>query len=179
MSIRFIATLCVCFLFAYTGPAFSQVKIAVVNVEKVLNEAKAAKALNKKRTQAREAFLTKLSKEEKALREEGKALFEKRKDLSEEEFSTKQRAYQSKVNDMGKKTQQNRRLFEQVSNKALDKLKDELALTVQQIANDEGFGLVISNRNVIAAEPDFDITDKTIKALNNKKISVPFEFKNK
>jgi len=162
---------------SFQALAYAQVSIAVVDVEKVLNEADAAKTLNKQRADAREMFLSDLTKKEKAFREEGQALFEKRKELGDEEFAKQQRAYQEKLAKMSKITQQNRRAFEQASNVALEKLKDELANVVRAIAKEEKYSLVISNRNVIAGENGLDITDKTIKEMNDKKIKIPFEVK--
>ena len=151
--------------------------IAVVDVEKVLNDAKAARELNKKRSAAREDFITDLSKKEQALREEGQVLFSQRKDLSEEEFVKKQKAYEEKVLEMRKVTQKQKRAFEEASNKALDKLKDHLTEAVKGIATEKGYALVISNRDVIAGESSLDITDATIKALNDQKIKISFEVK--
>jgi len=154
--------------------ADAQTSIAVVDVERALNEAKVAKSLNKKRADAREAFLAKLSKQEQALRDEGKTLFAKRKDLSEEEFQKQQQEYEEKLIGVRKMTQKQRREFEQASNAALDKLKDHLASSVKKIAQDKGYGLVISNRDVIAGENSLDITDQTIKAMDSEKIQIPF-----
>ena len=161
----------------FQAPAHAEFSIAVVDVEKVLNEADAAKALNQKRAAAREKFFKTLSKEEKSLRDEGQALFDKRKELGDEEFAKQQRTYQEKLAKVGKETQQNRRAFEQASNIALEKLKNELAIAVRTIANQGKYNLVISNRNVIAGENSLDITDETIKAMNEKNITIPFDFK--
>jgi len=157
------------------GSVQAQTSIGVVDVEKVLNEAKAAKALNKNRSDAREKFLAKLSKKESALRDEGKALFAKRKDLSEEEFIKEQKVYEGKLLELRKVTQQQKRAFEEASNVALETLKSHLASAVQSIAQEKGYGLVISNRDVITGEKSLDITDATIKAMNDKKIKIPFK----
>ncbi len=176
MRYFFIGLFAFC-LFAFSVDGRAQTSIAVVDVERVLNEAKAAKALNKKRSDAREAFLSELSKKESALREEGKALFAKRQDLGDEEFAKQQRAYEQKLLDLRKTTQKQKREFEIGSNKALDALKDHLANSVKEIAKEQGYGLVISNRDVIAGENSLDITDQTIKAMNDKKIAINFETK--
>lgn len=161
----------------YSEQASAQTSIAIVDVEKVLNEAKAAKALNKKRRDAREEFLSTLSKQEQSLRDEGKALFEKRKDLKEEEFAKQQKAYEGKLLELRKMTQKKKRAFDEASAAALEKLKDHLAATVRGIAKDKGYGLVISNRDVIAGEKSLDITDQTIKTMNGEDIKIPFDVK--
>ena len=173
LFLSFLAVLCVC----VSIPSWAQTSIAVVDVEKVLNESDAAKALNKKRAKAREDFLSTLSKQEQALREEGKTLFEKRKDMPADEFAEKQKSYESKLLEVRKMTQTQKRAFEEASAKSLSKLQDELAAIVRKIANDEGYGIVFSNRNVIAGEKTLDITDETIKAMNAKKLKIPFDVK--
>ncbi len=170
---RFLFVLALAF-FVIT-PVMAQTSIAVVDVERVLNEAKAAKALNKERKQAREKLLAELSKKEQSLRDEGKKLFDERKDLSEEEFVKKQKAYEEKLIEMRKTTQKKKRAFEEASNIALDQLKDHLAEAVKAIANEKGYGLVISNRNVIAGEKSLDVTKATVEALDKKKIKIPFK----
>lgn len=157
--------------------AFAETSIAVVDVERVLKEADAAKALSKKRADAREKFLSSLSKQEKTLREEGKVLLGQRKDLSPEEFAKKQKEYEGTLLEVRKMTQKQKRAFEGASIKSLSKLQDHLADVVRKIAKDKDYGIVISNRNVIAGEKSLDITDETIKAMNNKKIKIPFDVK--
>jgi len=157
--------------------SYAQVSIAVVDVERVLNEVDAAKALSKTRASAREAFLKTLSVKEKALREEGKALFAKRNDLGEEEFLKQQKAYEAKLIEMRKMTQTQKRSFEDASNIALESLKDELEIAVQAIAEDKNYSLVISNRDVITGAASLDITDETMQAMNDKKIKIPFALK--
>lgn len=162
---------------AVSFPAFAQTSIAVVDVEKVLSEADAAKTLNKKRSEAREKFLSSLSKQEQSLREEGKALFEKRNDLAPEEFAKKQKEYEGKLLEVRKMTQKQKRVFEEASATSLSQLQDHLAEIVRKIAKDKDYGIVISNRNVIAGEKSLDITEETIKAMNAKKLKIPFDVK--
>lgn len=175
----FTLSLCVALFVSalFVGQVQAQTSIAVVDVERVLNESDAAKELNKKRSEAREAFLATLSKQEQSLREEGKTLFEKRKEISEEEFAKQQKAYEEKLLELRKVTQKQKRAFDEASSIALEKLKDHLAKSVQKIAEDKGYGLVISNRDVIMGEKSLDITKDTIAVMNDKKIKIPFDVK--
>ena len=175
----FTLSVCVALFACFLAPtlAYAETSIAIVDVEKVLNDADAAKALNKKRADAREKFLATLSKQEQSLREEGKTLFEKKKELSEEEFVKQQKAYESKVLEVRKATQKQKRAFDEASAIALEKLKDHLETAVQKIAAEESYNLVLSNRDVIMGEKSLDITAATIKAMNDEKIKIPFDVK--
>ena len=164
-------------LFVSAYPALAQTSIAIVDVEKVLNEAKAAKVLNKKRASAREKFLEVLNKEEQALRDEGKKLFEKRGDLSEEELAKQNKAFQEKQFELRKSIQKQKYDFDKASAKSLSLLQDKLAETVRKIADEKDFGLVLSNRDVIAGEKSLDITDDVIKRMDAQKIKIPFDVK--
>lgn len=175
LSFAFVAI--AVFVFSMPIHASAQTSIGVVDVERVLNEAKAAKELNKKRSDAREKFLSSLSKKEQKLREDGKALFERRKDLSDEEFIKEQKKYEAELLEVRKLTQKQKRAFEEASGKALETLKDHLEEAVKEIAQEKGYGLVISNRNVIAGENSLDVTADTLKMMDAKKIKIPFEVK--
>ena len=59
-------------------------------------------------------------------------------------------------------------MLDEASGAAMDKLREELYLVAQQIANERGYSLVISNRDVIAGEKSLDITEEALKRLNEK-----------
>jgi len=166
-----------CFTVLFALPVCAQTTVAVVDVDRVLAEAKTAKALNTKRASARESFLSDLSKEEQSLQSEAKALFEKRKDLGEEEFMKAQKDYEGKLLEVRKRTQKKKRDFEEASAKALKILKDQVSGAVKVVANEKGYALVISNRNVIAGSNDLDITEATIERMDKDAKTIPFSVK--
>jgi outer membrane protein len=168
----FVALL-VCFSFQ----AKAETTIAFVDVEKVLSEAKAAKALNKKRVAANEKFVSAVNDAEKDLRDQGNAIAEKGDSLSKEEFLEKKKDYDAKVIEMRNTMLVKKRAFDEASAKALNTLQDHLSDAVKAVAKEKNYDLVLSNRNVVAGDKKLDITEDVIKALNEKDISIPFEVK--
>lgn len=157
--------------------AETPLSFAVVNVDLIMNEAKAGKALQKKRNTAREKFLAELSKKEQKLGEEGKAIFEKRGSLSEEEFNKQRQDYEKKLLEVRRLTQSKKRSFENASNVSLRLLQDFLTETVQEISKEKGYAIVFSARNVVTGESSLDITQETLKRMDAKKKNIPFDVK--
>jgi Skp family chaperone for outer membrane proteins len=48
----------------------------------------------------------------------------------------------------------------------MDTLREQLYLTVQSIADEKGYDLVISSRDVIAGAKSLDITEETLQRMN-------------
>ena len=77
-------------------------------------------------------------------------------------------AYEERMISTRKMAQEKKRVLDEASGAAMDKLREELYLVAQQIANERGYSLVISNRDVIAGEKSLDITEEALKRLNEK-----------
>ena len=155
--------------------AFAEGSIGVVDVRHILTNADAAKHVEVQRQKLREKFLTETTKIEQDLRAEEKALLEQRSKLSQEEYFSKRSAYEAKILEIRKQTQKKRRQLEDASNAAMDVLRDQLYVVVQSIANEREFELVISNQNVIAGEKSLDITEETMKRLNEQLKQIPLK----
>ncbi len=179
---RVLLPIAVCFsillgAFFVSGSAHAQLSIAVVDVDRVLGEAQAAQTLQKKRETAREKFLSSLREKEQTLRKEAEDILAKRQEMDEDAFATAEQEYQNKIQELGRLTQKQRREFEKASSQSLIALRDQLSSAVQGIAKEEGYQLVISNRDVIAGETSLDITEKVLKKMNADAIEIPFVFK--
>ena len=140
--------------------------IAVVDVVKIFSVSKAAVSIEKQRDALREKYLGEISSAELALREEEQALLQPDKELSQEEYAEKRSSYEKNLIQTRKLAQEKKRQIEEASAQAMEALRNELNVIVQDIANREGYALVISNKNVIAGEKSLDITDETLKRLN-------------
>ncbi|MGH1398338.1 MAG: OmpH family outer membrane protein [Alphaproteobacteria bacterium] len=174
MSIRVLLFL---IAFSVSLPAFAQTSIGVLDVDYIMQESKAAKALQKKRNAAREKLLGKLSEKENALRKDGKALFEKRKELGEEAFVKQSKDYEQKLLDMRKLTQKNKRNFEEASAKAIITLRNHVSDVVADIAKEREYEVVLSKRSVIVAGNALDITKDVLAVMDKKPLDVKFAVK--
>jgi len=157
------------------GASFAAGSIGVVDVVKILNVSDAAKNIQMQRDSIRESFLSEISKAEQALRIEEKNLLDLRAKLSQEDYMAKRQVYEARLLVIRKEAQHKKRRLEVGSAKAMDILRDALYEAVQGIANERGFELVISNKNVIAGEKSLDITGETLERLNSTLPKIPLE----
>lgn len=154
---------------AVLGPhlqAHAETSIAVVDVQRLLTESKAAQSIYTQRQANREAFLNKISHQEQLLRDEEKELVAAQKKLSAEEFGKKRQSYEKNILEARRMAQTHKRKIEEASKKAMDTLREQLYLTVQSIADEKGYDLVISSRDVIAGAKSLDITEETLQRMN-------------
>ncbi len=156
-------------------PVLAASSIGVVDVFYVLDNAVAAKNIEQQRTDLRGTFLKDISDAEQKLRKEEKTLGEQRKTLKPEDFAIKRRAYETALLETRKKAQDKKRILEESYNAAMNQLRDQLTVIVQQIANEKGYELVISNKNVITGEKSLDITQETLKRLNESISQIPLK----
>lgn len=163
--------------FFMASPCAAATSIGVVDVLHILTYSKAAKSIQTQREDLRETFLEEISKTEQALREEEKTLIEERNKLEQEAYAAKRQDYDAKLLEARKETQAKKRALEEASGHAMDVLREQLYLVVQSIANERGYELVISNKNVIAGEKSIDITEETMKRLNEAVAEIPLEIK--
>jgi outer membrane protein len=142
--------------------------IGVIDVTVIFAQADAAKSIDEQRNTLREGFLAEIADTENALRKEEQELANVSKDISQEDYAKRRVAYEERMISTRKMAQEKKRVLDEASGAAMDKLREELYLVAQQIANERGYSLVISNRDVIAGEKSLDITEEALKRLNEK-----------
>ncbi|MCB9980871.1 MAG: OmpH family outer membrane protein [Rhodospirillales bacterium] len=149
--------------------------IGVVDVAYILSKSQAAQNIQAQRQSIREAFLADISKTEQALRAEEKEILDQSGKIPQEDYLKLRQAYEANLLELRKDAQQKKRALEEASNVAMNVLREELYVVVQEIANERGFELVISNKNVIAGEKSLDITKETLEIINKNLKEVPLK----
>lgn len=155
--------------------AWAEGSIAVVDVLRVLTQSSAAVSVQEQREDLREKFLDEISKTEQILSQEEKDLVDESSRLPQEQYAKKRLIYEQKLNDTRKLAQSRKHALEEASNEAMNDLREQLYLVVQEIANEKGYSLVISNQNVIAGEKSLDITEETLRRLNLRVKEIPLK----
>lgn len=170
MNISFIRKafpLLLVFSFLSIGSAkAADVSIAVVDVQSLLTQSKAAKSIQKQVKAEREKFLSKLSKEEEVLRAMEKELVEKGKDLTTEQITEKKKAFEEKFAQTQKTAQQGKSKIEKGVVDAMAKLNQEAFAAVESIAEAQGYNLILAKQHVVASDKAIDITDASMEKLN-------------
>lgn len=156
----------------------SELKIAVINMDKIQMDANALKDLRKQRTNFEEKLKTKLEKEQKALEKE-KADIEKSQDvLSQEALQRRVVDYQRRVNGLQRTLSESAQAIDNAYQGALAVLqKKHLDPVIEGVIAKKKLSLVIDGRMARVGNDakGLDITDEVIKALNKKVSSVKMD----
>jgi outer membrane protein len=155
-------------LFAFTGTAFAEVKIATVDFQRAINdvaEGAAAKskleALFASKKAAIDTMAANLQKMQTELEKQSVILSDAAKKQKEDEFYQAQVAYQQAA-------QRSEGEMQQAYTGAMESLIEKMKKLTQGIATEKAYTLVveINEGGVIYAAPTIDITDELIKRYN-------------
>ncbi len=164
-----LATLFMAFTFFVAAPAFAAAPtIAIVDVEKILAEAKAAKSLQKQIQAKKESFQKEFSGKEAELKKTETALMEEREKLSAEEFGKKRKAYEEQIIEARKLFQKRRTSLEEGLNAAMSELRKNIAQATTDVAGEKNYDIVLTRDSVLIADKALDITADVLKKLDAK-----------
>ena len=152
----------------------SELRIAVISMDKIQMDAAALKDLHKQRANYEEKLKSKLEKEQKSIEKE-KADIEKSQDvLSQEALQRRVVDYQRRVASLQRELAEKAQAIEASYQDALNTIqKKHLDPVIQGIIAKKNLSLVIDGRMArIGEAANLDITDEVVKALNKKVSSV-------
>jgi len=153
----------------------SDLRIAVISMDKIQMEAKVLEDLHKQRANYENKLKAKLEKEQKSIEKE-KADIEKSQDvLSQEALQRRVVDYQRRVSEFQRTLSESAQSIDTVYQDALNTIqKKHLDPVIQGVIAKKNLSLVIDGRMARTGEnvKDLDITDEVVKALNKKVSSV-------
>lgn len=142
--------------------------VAVIDYQKVLREAQAARSIREQVEQRRRAYQDEIAQEEQRLHEADKELARQRSVLSAEAFAERRREFELEVAEVQRKVQERRRQLDQVSTVALNQVRDALIDVVAELAEQNGANLVLPSSTVLVYSPSLDLTDQVLERLDRK-----------
>lgn len=149
----------------------SELRIAVISMDKIQLESKALKDLHEQRTKYETKLKARLEKEQKAIEKE-KADIEKSQDvLSQEALQRRIMEYQRRVNKLQRDLSESAQAIETSYQDALNTLqKKHLDPIIEGVIAKKNLSLVLDGRMTRMGKDvtGLDITDEIINALNKK-----------
>jgi outer membrane protein len=146
--------------------AMAAPNIAVVDVEKILAESKAAQSLQKQIQAKKESFQKEFSEKEKQLKATETALMGEKEKLSAEEFGKKRKAYEEKIIETRKLFQKRRTALESGLDKAMGQLRKSIIEATTSIADEKKYDVVLTRESVLIAGKSLDITADVLAKLD-------------
>ncbi len=154
---------------AFPGAARADVKIAVIDLQRILTESKAGQGLQKQLDGQQKAYQDEVAAQEKSLQATQDQLAKEPDSAkSSSEFIQKKADFEKKVVDARQTMQKKREALEKTAQGAINDLRGQAGQVINEIAEREKYSLVLNRGTVLVADKSLDITDAVLKQLDAK-----------
>ncbi len=155
--------------FIISLPSYSSEKIVYLDVEKIMQESIAGKAIIAKIKKKRETSISQFKKKEKEIFEKEKKLISQKNILNEEEFKKKIQNLRSDISKYQKERNKASNDLVQIRIKASTNLIKKLTPILETYSKDNSIRIIVQKKHIVMGSKEDDIT-KDILNLVNKKI---------
>ena len=158
-------------LFALPTAAFAAKSIpapvvAIIDVQRILQESLAAQSVQKQLEAQRAKFQTEIASEETGLRKAEQELAKARKDIQPDIYADREQQLRQRFLIEERHVQARRKALDQAFNDSMASVRKSLLDIVDSIAHDHGANLVVVKQQVLWSVKDMDITDEVLSQIN-------------
>jgi Skp family chaperone for outer membrane proteins len=172
------AALCLTFAVVLTSSsALAQegAVIAILDVERILRDSKAAATLRAEIDKQRQTHQTSLREQENALRRTAdQELARQRAVLSAEAFAAKRKELQEQANNLQQEFVTRQKEMEELFGRGIRQVRQALAEVAKEIADERGINLILLKATIVLASRELDITEDALQRLDQRLPSVNF-----
>ena len=157
------------------APAAAQDKalsIAVIDVQSVLRDSKAAKSVRPQMEKLRAHYQNAVRKREGELRKADQDLRRQQAILSVDAFAKKRRQYATKARAAQTEFQTRKRQLDGAYSIAMGKVQKSMLIAAAKIANDRALDLILPKSIIILSAKQLDITKEVLIRVNKNLPSV-------
>ena len=149
--------------------------VLIVDVQKILEESKAAKTVQTAVDKQRAAFQNDISKQENALRTADQDLLRQRATISAEAFEKKRQELDQQAATLRRDVQTKRQQLDRMFQTSMNTVRTTLLQVIDEIANERKATLVLTKSQVLLAAKEYEITEEALNRLNAKLPTVAVE----
>jgi len=153
---------------------FPSAVVAIVDMQTIMSQSKAAKSVNAQVQKHRQVILDKLAKLEKDLREREQELQKQAALVSPEALAGKRKEYETKRLE-GKELVQTGRKIDAARNTSLAELQKQVALIIADVAKSHGITVVLPGDVILLADSNINITGEVLAILDKKITQIKVE----
>ena len=153
------------FLF-FTNQAFSEQKIAFIDMDRVISTSKPGSSILKQLTDLNNKNLKFLKNEEKKFKEKETKLISQRNIISETDFENKVDELKSEIKDYN---QNRNKMLTDFKKLKIDNTNNLLKLInpiLVKFSNNKEISIILQKKNLVVAKTELDITEEIIKIIN-------------
>ena len=155
---------------------YPNTSIAIINIDLILNESKAAIDANDQIQIISDEIQEELKKDEEALLNDQKKLIEGQQIMAPEAFEVKRVEYEKKVQNFQVKSQETFTKLDKMIAIARGKILDGIKPILEEVAEEKGITVMLEKNVVILNADSMDITKFVLKKLNKNLPELKVEF---
>ena len=161
--------------FIISTPLYSSEKIVYLDVEKIMQESIAGKAIIAKIKKKREISISKFKKKEKDIFDKEKKLISQKNVLNEEEFKKKIQDLRSDISNYQKERNKALNDLTKTRIKASTKLINKLTPILETYSKENSIGIIIQKKHIVMGSKEDDITKEILDLVNQKIKSIKID----
>ena len=165
-NFKYILT--ILFFTLFSSTAYSESKIAVLDVVKLLKESKAAISYKDQLNAVAKKYTDDDQKKQKEIQKQEEELLRQKATLTPEAFSDRKNTFEKKVIEFNKSSQTKRKALAQAERDAVTQIEDEVEKIVKAIIDSDKITAVFRKSAIILGDTSIDITEKVVVELNKK-----------
>lgn len=158
------------FLTLFTLSAFAQIKVGVVNIQKIITTVKMGKNVMKTLEKSFNAKKKTLKKDEESIKKMQKDFQKQNLVLSDKAKAKKETAIRQKIAQIQKQTMTFQKEIQKQELELKKPILEKLKGVIDEVSKDEKLDLTfeVSSSPIVYAKTKVDITEKVIKAFDKK-----------
>ncbi|MCG5240782.1 OmpH family outer membrane protein [Azospirillum doebereinerae] len=156
---------------APAAPATGELKapvIAVIDVQKIMQDSVASKGISKSFETLRETYQKEISTLEDKLRKGEDELRKQQTVLAPEALANKRRDFEKQVAEVQKTVQSRKRVLETSLNEAMAVVHKTMVEVVADISRERGANLVLARQQFVLVDTQLDVTETVLDRVNKK-----------
>jgi Skp family chaperone for outer membrane proteins len=149
--------------------------IAIVDVQRILQESLAAKSVQKQLEAQRLKFQNEIEGEENDLRQAEQDLAKQRDKIAAQAYADEEQQLRQRFAVVENHVQTRRKVLDQSFTDSMNKVRDSLLDVVDKVAHGHGANLVIVKQQALWTDQPLDITGEVLKRLDQQlpQVTVP------
>ncbi|MDD4616240.1 MAG: OmpH family outer membrane protein [Alphaproteobacteria bacterium] len=142
--------------------------IAIVDVQRILQESLASKGVQKQLEVQRSKFQNEIEKEENSLRKAEQDLAAQRSKLSAQVYAEREQQLRQRFLTVENHVQSRRKVLDQSFTDSMNAVKKALLDIVSEVSHERGVNLVIVKQQALWTDQPLDVTDEVLARLDKK-----------
>lgn len=142
--------------------------IAIIDVQRILQESLSSKSVQKQLDAQRSKFQSEIAVEENGLRQAEQGLVKERDHISAQAYADKEQQLRQRFSAVENHVQERRKVLDQAFTDSMNAVRNALLEVVEKVAHERGVNLVIIKQQAFWTDRPLDITDEVLKRLDQK-----------